>query len=75
MENRTGREILDGIARNAVEWSIENGLKTPVDAAGVIVTDFGFRVTTVERLGRRMATCTYLCDGTRSMYELDKKGA
>jgi hypothetical protein len=75
MPNKTGMEILDRIRANAVDWSIENGLKAPVDAQNIIVTDFGFKVTTVERLGKRMATCTYLCDGTRSMYELDKKGA
>lgn len=73
--NKTGKEILDGIRQNAVDWSIENGLTKPVDATNIMVTDFGFKVTTAERNGGRMATCTYLCDGTRSMYELDKKGA
>ena len=75
MPNKTGKEILDAITFNAIEWSVENGLKRPVDATNTIVTDFGFRVTTVERNGKRMATCTYLCDGSRSMYELDKNGA
>lgn len=73
--NKTGKEILDGIKQNAVDWAIAEGLKRPVDAQNIMVTDFGFRVTVVERDGKKMATCTYLCDGTRSMYELDKKGA
>jgi hypothetical protein len=75
VNDRTGKEILDGIKQDAVYWSIENGMKSPVDAQNIIVTGFGFKVTTVERNGKRMATCTYLCDGSRSMYELDKKGA
>jgi len=74
MPNETAQQIMDGIAGDAIAYCIENGLKAPLYAAGLEVTDFGFRVTVVERLGSRMATCTYLSTGARSMYELDKKG-
>jgi len=74
--------IIEGLKLEALEWAAEEGLgmskkgrpKSRLQVSNVIVTDFGFKVTVVELAGDRMATCTYLSTGARSMYELDKKG-
>jgi len=74
--------IIEGIRRDAIDWAAKEGLgmarkgrpKSELQVMGVAVTDFGFKVTVVEKTGDRMATCTFLSTGARSMYELDKKG-
>lgn len=74
--------IIEGLRREAIDWAASEGLgmarksrpKSELAVTGIQVTDYGFKVTVVEKSGDRMATCTFLSTGARSMYELDKKG-
>lgn len=74
MPNETAQEIMESIKLDALLYAHENGLRPPLNVTNAMVTDFGFKVTVVETKGSRMATCTFLSTGARSMYELDKKG-
>lgn len=66
--------IMNYIKGDAIFWSAEEGLRLPLEVTNAQVTDFGFKLTVVEKNGGKMATCTFTSRGMRSMWELDKKG-
>lgn len=70
-EESVAEELLKRVVEDAKAWSIEGGLEPPFNT-NVAVLDFGFKVHVDEAKGGGSATCTFLRDGARSMYERDK---
>jgi len=66
--------IVARIVDDAEAWTRECGLAGRLSLA-LTVTACGFKVHVDEAGGLKFGTCTYQRDGSRSMWELDKKGA
>lgn len=72
-EGSVADRIREAVIGDARRWAEENGLRPPLSAS-LSIGESVFKVLVDEANGRRSATCTFQRDGSRSMYELTRKG-